>query len=241
MINKTCKNNPKFYGRIKGRKLSPFKELLFNNVLPFIKYDKNIWKEQNEKYLEIGFGHGEHLIYQSNQNPNTILIGAEVFQNGIVDLIAKTINRENLLKEYKKNKKIFDNKDYIESIIKHKNIFIYPDDVRKIYKDIPDSSISKIFILYPDPWPKKRHYKRRIISKENITVFKRILKQGGLLRFVSDVQDYNEWTLEEMKNTDFKLIRNEQTPPEDWVITKYEGKAKKEGRNSKYLDYICKK
>jgi tRNA (guanine-N7-)-methyltransferase len=234
------KNNKKykFYGRVKGKKLSQFKQLILDHILDLVRYDKSVWRCKGEKWLEIGFGHGEHMVYQAKQNPDKIIVGAEVFQNGIADLLGRIIDREQLLLKYQNRENVFGNKGYLKSVVKYENLKIFPDDIRLIYDEIPDNSLERVFVLYPDPWPKLRHNKRRIISKENIAEFSRMLKVGGVLRIATDIFDYYDWAKEKTAAfAEFALDYDSEIPYSDWVMSKYEAKAKKAGRISRYLEY----
>jgi len=215
----------KFYGRRKTKPLSPFRQKLMDFVLPQltipikkkINIDTIFSFKPKETWLEIGFGGGEHLAAQVQKNPEVGFIGSEVFINGIANFIV-------LLKEAEWKKR---------------NIRIYPDDVRKLFPCIPDESIERIYLLYPDPWPKKKHQKRRMISKDILDVFMRILKKNGQLFLATDRQDYLVWSLMQIaQHKGFKLQTKEDDfhkPFLAWVPTKYEEKAKKENRRSFYL------
>jgi tRNA (guanine-N7-)-methyltransferase len=156
-------------------------------------------------WLEIGFGGGEHLAHQARLHPGTSIIGCEPYVNGIAGLL----------------KSIYDEK--------LDNIRVYPDDVRKLLEHLPESSLSRVFILYPDPWPKARHHKRRLISKEFLDALARVMKPGAELRLATDHADYATWMLERLlphpaftwtaETCDYWL-----KPPADWLSTRYEQK-----------------
>jgi tRNA (guanine-N7-)-methyltransferase len=140
--------------------------------------------------------------------------GAEPFRNGVAKLLA---------------------------LIEEKaigNIHIHDDDVRYLLEKLPPASLSRIYVLYPDPWPKKRHHERRIIGPETLMKFHALLKPGGAFLFASDIADYIEWTLRECReNGGFELVGNSLEPFENWTQTRYEAKAKREGRSSRYLKF----
>jgi tRNA (guanine-N7-)-methyltransferase len=159
---------------------------------------KNVW-------LEIGFGGGEHLFWQAQQNPEVGLIGAEPYLNGVVKLLSK-LEASPL-----------------------PNIRIHMGDAREIIHALPDASLGRVFVLFPDPWPKLRHHKRRFIQMEMLDRLARVMKPGAELRFASDDPGYVEWTLERlMAHPSFEWTAARaadwQTRPVDWPPTRYEAK-----------------
>ena len=207
------KNNPseiiRFYGR---RKSHPLKEAQKDLMLslPEFDFDAGLINPGHINALEIGFGGGEHLAYMAQQNPHVHYFGAEVFQNGIVSLLRSAT--ENAIQ----------------------NVHIYPGDIRLILKDFPENSLDAVYLLFPDPWPKARHAKRRFIQKETISLLSHILKPGGLWYIASDHPIYQEWVEAQMHNQTFFAQRrpdlSERPDPTTWPITRYEKKAHKEGR-----------
>jgi tRNA (guanine-N7-)-methyltransferase len=216
------------YGRRRGRRLRSGKQSLMDEVLPEVSVTlpergvldlKKIFPKAKEAWLEIGFGGGEHLAHQARQNPDTGIIGCEPYVNGIAGLL-KSIHDEKL-----------------------NNIRIYPDDVRLLLEKIPDWALSRVFILYPDPWPKARHHKRRLISKEFLDTLSRVMKPGAELRLATDWEDYATWMLERvLPHPGFtwtaKTCDDWLTPPADWLSTRYEQKALAEGRVPTYLRFV---
>ena len=173
-------DKPKFYGRRQGRKIRKAKTGLLERFLPEVALDikkpltRDIFGTKvTDICLEIGFGNGEHIAGQSLNNPQTGFIGAEVFKNGVANLLTLMTG-------------IKENSDMPEDIKllpeRSDNLRIWSDDVRILFANIPDSFLSKIFLLFPDPWPKKRHAFRRFINPENLREIARILKKGGILR-----------------------------------------------------------
>lgn len=220
------------YGRRKSRKLTPYKAELMETLLPRIavrfpnddEHSENRPKELAKTYdniwVEIGFGGGEHLAQQAAANPGALLIGCEPYIDGVAKLLADVDTRG------------------IE------NVRVLAEDARLVLNELPDASVSRVFILFPDPWPKVRHQKRRIVSQEMLSIIARVLKQGGELRLATDHVDYSEWMLEHVlahEAFEWQVERHSdwQTPPADWVPTRYEQKTRAQGREPVY--YLLKK
>ncbi|MEZ5691722.1 MAG: tRNA (guanosine(46)-N7)-methyltransferase TrmB [Rickettsiales bacterium] len=204
------KNKPlRSFGRRKGRNLRASKQEQFAELLPQLELllnDINLLDFNKETWLEIGFGGGEHLAYQARVHPEVNFIGCEPYINGI----------STLLTDIKENNT--------------KNIRIYSDDARDLIKVLPDNSLGRVFILYPDPWPKKRHNKRRIISTELLDMLARVMKDGAELRLATDSSDYATWMLERLlAHPSFKWTAKScddwLNPPSEWISTRYERKA----------------
>ncbi len=203
-----------FYGRRKGKPLRRHHLELVNELLPQLRFNPAAGAPKGEAWLEIGFGGGEHLAHLAALHPAVQFIGAEPFLNGVAKLLALIAER------------------------KLSNIRIHDDDVRYLLPQLAPQSLARIYLLYPDPWPKARQNKRRFVNQENLAQIARLLKPGGLFLFASDIADYVEWTLAEVaQNTAFKLVSNSPEPFENWVQTRYETKAVREGRTSRYLTF----
>ena len=203
-----------FYGRRRGKTLRRHHLQLTEDLLPGIRVDLNDPLPSGEVWLEIGFGGGEHLAHQALTNPNVSIIGAEPFRNGVAKLLA-FIEAQSL-----------------------SNIRVHDDDVRYLLEKLPPASLSKIFVLYPDPWPKKRHHERRIVNVDTLKQFHGLLKPDGLFLFASDIAEYVDWTLRECReNGGFQLRRSSLEPYENWLPTRYEAKARREGRTTQYLSF----
>jgi tRNA (guanine-N7-)-methyltransferase len=204
----------KLYGRRKGPKLSAHKEDLRQTLLP--KHALKIVQGTDprdyfaprveEVWLEIGFGAGEHMLALARTNPAVGLIGAEPYESGVAKLLSH----------------MEDNPPA--------NLRIHEGDARDILAALPDGSLGKVFVLFPDPWPKTRHHKRRFIQTEMLTLFARVLRAGGEFRFASDDAGYAAWTLERaLAHPDFAWTA--QSPadfnarPAHWPPTRYEAKA----------------
>jgi tRNA (guanine-N7-)-methyltransferase len=175
-------------------------------------------EEKSAYWLEIGTGGGEHIAGQAEKNPDIGCIASEVFENGISSLL-QHIKHKNL-----------------------QNVRIYPQDVRFLLKVLPEHSLDRVFVLFPDPWPKSRHHKRRLISQEMLDMLARVIKPGGSLRIATDHVDYSQWILVQMQQrADFvwqaRAAKDWLNAPKDHIPTRYQQKAKDVGRNSLYLDY----
>jgi tRNA (guanine-N7-)-methyltransferase len=206
-----------FFGRRRGKTLRRHHLQLMEELLPTLRVDlgQPLTARAGEVWLEIGFGGGEHLAHQAELHPDANFIGAEPFRNGVAKLLA-LIEEKSLA-----------------------NIRIHDDDVRYLLEKLPSASLSRIYVLYPDPWPKKRHHERRIVNAETLKQFHTLLKPDGMLLFASDIADYVEWTLREVReHGGFGLADNLSEPFENWFQTRYETKAKREGRETQYLTFI---
>ncbi|MGQ0483780.1 MAG: tRNA (guanosine(46)-N7)-methyltransferase TrmB [Hyphomicrobiales bacterium] len=206
----------RFYGRRKGHALRRRHLQLVETLLPKLRIDlaAPLSGLTPPVRLEIGFGGGEHLARQAELNPDISFIGAEPFVNGVAKLLA-------LIEE----KKLA-------------NIRIHDGDVRYLLEALPAGSLERIYLLYPDPWPKARHAKRRFVNAENLGHVHRLLAPGGLFLFASDIADYVEWTRERVAaHGGFAEDGEAAQPFEDWVETRYEAKARREGRVPFYLRF----
>jgi len=214
------------YGRRRGRALSPRQKALWTQVLPRVALPpdahalqrvSNMFAPAVKKiWLEIGFGGGEHLIWQATHNPDVGLIGCEPFEDGVVKVLS-AVDTEGLA-----------------------NVRIHADDGRPLLRLLPEAGVDRAFVLFPDPWPKKRHHKRRLVSSETVAELARILRAGGELRIATDIGEYAcailqavlghggfGWTA--MGPDDWR------NRPTDWPPTRYEAKALREGRRCYYF------
>ncbi len=216
------------YGRVKGRKLSRHQSELLSRGLTKHKLDMSrqlraeelaaIFSEPvSEVWLEIGFGAGEHLIWQAEQNPHVSLIGAEPYVNGVVATLSM-----------------------LEARGLGDRIKIHPEDAISLLNWLPEASLSRAFVLFPDPWPKKRHRERRVFSPLLLDKLGRLLRSGAELRFASDIADYADAAIEHANtHPDFEVVQiftsaNRSSAP-DWPVTRYEEKASKHGRLSTFI------
>lgn len=206
------------YGRRKGKALRPHHTKLIAELLPQVAFDPRHLDSKRPVRLEIGFGGGEHLAHQAELNRDTLFIGAEPFINGVAKLLALIETR------------------------KLDNILIHADDARALFDLLPEGTLERIYLLYPDPWPKARHLRRRLVSPETLKQFHRLLKPGGLFLFASDIDHYVQWTLFETRKAGgftwlAECASDWRIPFPDWIETRYEAKAKREGRVSSYLTF----
>ncbi len=167
-------------------------------------------------WLEIGFGSGEHLAAQAAAHPDTGFIGCEVYVNGIAALLAR-IERDGIA-----------------------NIRIFPEDARLLLPALPDACLGRVFLLFPDPWPKKRHAERRFVGEANLDQLARSMRPGAELRIATDDAVYKSWLVERMAaRPDFRdVTENASARPADWPGTRYEAKALREGREPIYRRYL---
>jgi tRNA (guanine-N7-)-methyltransferase len=204
----------KLYGRRMGPKLSAQQAQLLETLLPQLRLSLRAGADPrsyfpspvSEVWLEIGFGAGEHLLWQAERHTDIGLIGAEPYVSGVAKLLSKLAGDP------------------------PGNIRIHDDDARDIIEALPDASLARVFILFPDPWPKTRHHKRRFIQMEMLDWLARVMKPGAELRFASDDADYLNWTLERlMAHRAFAwtatCANDWRTRPADWPQTRYESKA----------------
>ena len=166
-------------------------------------------------WLEVGFGGGEHLVHMAALNPQAHLIGAEPFVNGIAMLLGK-IRAAGVT-----------------------NLALHPGDVRDLFDVLPDGCLQRVFLNYPDPWPKARHHRRRFVTPEYLQALARVTASGAEFRVATDIPNYVRQTLEEVPQAGFALERQagQGGAWEDWLSTRYEQKALREGRAPHYLTF----
>lgn len=211
------------FGRIKSRKLSDHKKSLFSDLLPQYQFNQNEFisfaKNFREINLEIGFGFGDFLFENAKNNSEIGFIGCEPHINGVVNLLAK-LEQEPLT-----------------------NIKILDSDSRPFLTEIPDNILRKIYILFPDPWPKSKHYKRRLINVKFLKLLYQKMSDNSELIIASDHDAYKEWIMTEILksglfNWTAKSKSDWQNFPSDWTQTKYQKKAIIQGRISVYLNFV---
>ncbi|OPZ76777.1 MAG: tRNA (guanine-N(7)-)-methyltransferase [Alphaproteobacteria bacterium ADurb.Bin438] len=227
------KERIKFYGRKKGKKLKENREKLLLNFLDKVKLDPeksfevtDIFSQSFDKHvLEIGFGGGEHIAAQSLKNQDTGYIGAEVFINGIASLLAHLTGHEG-------GEALADGRV--------DNVRIFNDDVRLILPSFKNNCFDKVYLLFPDPWPKTRHKARRFVNHPQLDELSRIMKSGGEFIVASDDMTYIRWALfvmSERKDFDIIWTKSEEyfTQPNGWEQTRYETKALNQEKKPVYL------
>ncbi len=209
------------HGRKRSHRLSIAGQQLLDELLPLVSVPLDVAAQNpmhlfappcRELWLEIGFGDGGHLAWLAAANPEIGFIGCEPYVNGVAHLL-ETIAAQG-----------------------QGNIRIHAGDARDILAALPAKSVARVFILFPDPWPRKRHHKRRFISAENLDALARIMPPARELLFASDSADYCQWTMAHMQNhPDFSEAVHERG---EAPITKYEAKARAAGRTPRYLRFI---
>ncbi len=218
----------RFYGRRKGRPLRKGQQRLIDTLLQRLAIDLPasgtfdpralFVRAPQEVWLEIGFGGGEHLAEQARANPQAGIIGCEVFLNGIATLLAQVAAQDLA------------------------NVRIYPEDARDLLDRLPDASLDRAFLLFPDPWPKRRHAERRFIQTERLDQLARLLKPGAEFRVASDDPGYITWALAHLTaHPHFQWLaqgpRDWRERPADWPPTRYEAKARREGRQPAFFRF----
>lgn len=209
------------YGRHSGRPLRPAQAAVLAEVSESQGFSADevpaLLKSHKEVWLEIGIGAGEHLAWQAAHHPNTLLIGAEYFLNGFARAC----------------KHVADGK--------LDNVRLFQGDAREVMDALPDGCLHQAFILHPDPWPKARQWRRRIVSEETLTTLARLMIPGGRLRIASDHADYQPWIMRVLiAHPSFNWTAEKASDwidrPEDWPQTRYEAKSIREGRPTMYIE-----
>ncbi|MEL7275732.1 MAG: tRNA (guanosine(46)-N7)-methyltransferase TrmB [Pseudomonadota bacterium] len=222
-----------FYGRRRGKKLRPGQAERMETTLAEIAPPGVTWEDNPDRtpldlpalfgddrpvWLEIGFGAGEHMLHQAVTQPDVGIIGCEPFINGVAAFLGRMAQEE------------------------IGNVRVHAGDARDLLDVLPEASLSRAFLLYPDPWPKTRHHRRRFVCKENLDPLARALKRGAVLRVATDIEDYVRHTLEAMQaHPAFEWTAESPSdwrdPWPDWHRTRYEAKAVREGRVPHYLTF----
>jgi tRNA (guanine-N7-)-methyltransferase len=208
-----------FFGRRKGKSISKSRvDFYDSNLSRFAVPDGELEIPPGPASFEIGYGSGEHLVGMAKKNPGEFFLGAEAFRNGNAAMV-RALAAEGL-----------------------GNVRIFPDDVNLLLPRIKPGSFDRIYILYPDPWPKNRHEERRMVSRERLEVFHGILRPGGTLLVASDHPAYIPWALMVALSCGLfgwtaGVSSDFTRPPADWVPTRYELKAVEAGRVPIYLNF----
>lgn len=220
----------RLYGRRQGRPLRAGRRQLLETVLPGLEitfphegrrldpgrlFDPPLAR----LFLEIGFGAGEHLVWQAAQHPDVGFLAAEYFVTGVASLLGQLADED-----------------------RKSRLRLYIGDARDLLEALPEACLDRIFILFPDPWPKRRHHKRRLIQTETVLSLARVLRDGGELRFATDDAGYLAWALERL--TAEPTLAWQVSGPDDWrrrgddwPATRYEEKALAAGRKPVYLRF----
>lgn len=211
----------RLYGRVHGKKLRPRQEWLLAEFLPRTSWPEiPFFIQPREIWMEVGFGGGEHAYELATQNPDIGYIAAEVFDNGICALLSKIAP------------------DGTQVPTPLPNLRLYTEDARPLLRGMAAGALSKLFLMFPDPWPKARHAKRRFVHPEILPEVARILRPGGEWRIASDDPTYQNWTDEVLAGQNLFSVRRTDHHPEGWPHTRYEAKAAKAGRVSFYWSLI---
>ncbi|MEZ5911570.1 MAG: tRNA (guanosine(46)-N7)-methyltransferase TrmB [Paracoccaceae bacterium] len=217
-----------FYGRRHGKTLRDSQRSYLSEDLDSLR-PAGIWPAENPArevldwpaifartapvWLEIGFGGGEHLVHMAERYPQVDLIGCEPFINGVAMLLGK-IRAAGVT-----------------------NLAVHPGDVRDLFDVLPEARVEKAFLNYPDPWPKRRHHRRRFVTREHLVPLARVMAPGGEFRVATDIPDYVRQTVQEVPKAGFRLLDRSRAPWDDWLSTRYEQKALREGRVPEYVTF----
>ncbi|HLZ04638.1 MAG TPA: tRNA (guanine(46)-N(7))-methyltransferase TrmB [Bradyrhizobium sp.] len=217
-----------FFGRRKGHRLRAHQADLITHLLPQLVLDigAGVHSSLTELFdpppnavrLEIGFGGGEHLAAEAQKLPHTGFIGCEPYVNGMAKILAQ-IEAHNI-----------------------GNIRLFAGDAADLLAWLPQASLARIDLIHPDPWPKRRHWKRRFVQDATVAAMARVLTRGGEFRFVSDIDDYCAWTLAHLlRSPDFRWLAERaddwRLPWDGYTMTRYGRKAEREGRVANYLRF----
>lgn len=215
------------FGRRRGRKLSARQQHLLEEFLPRVALPEALPASLTEVFatpasrvwLEIGFGGGEHLVWQARANADVGLIGCEVFEDGVVKVLS-VLDEAGL-----------------------GNVRLYTEDAREVLRRLPEGSLDRVFILFPDPWPKRRHVKRRLINRTLVDQLARVMRGGAELRIGTDIGDYLRTILLAMRGRpafawQVQGPEDWRVRPADWPGTRYEAKAGREGRRCYFLRFV---
>lgn len=217
-----------FYGRIHGKTLRPAQKVYLSEDLDSLRPrgltraenpgrvpvdPASIFGDDRPVWLEIGFGGGEHLVHMAALYPGIGIVGAEPFVNGVAMLLGR-IRAAGV-----------------------ENLAVHPGDARDILEVFTPASVARAFLNYPDPWPKRRHHRRRFVTPDHLVPLARVMKPGAEFRIATDIPDYVRQALKEVPRAGFELTGESAVPWPDWISTRYEQKALREGRVPHYLTF----
>ncbi|NHO32300.1 tRNA (guanosine(46)-N7)-methyltransferase TrmB [Acetobacter sp. LMG 1636] len=221
---------PRLYGRQKGRPLRQRQQCLIDEALPRIRFPLRdagspasaFTVQPKQIWLEVGFGGGEHVVAQVAAYPAVGYIASEVFENGLCSLLSR----------------LFPEGQEATAPLPP-TLRVWDDDARLLLAQLPEASLDRLFLMFPDPWPKARHAKRRFVHPGNLSLVARVLKPGSEWRVASDDPTYQAWVEEVMENQNlFEIAEAVTIRPDDWPPTRYEAKAIKAGRQPFYWRFI---
>jgi tRNA (guanine-N7-)-methyltransferase len=217
-----------FYGRRHGKTLRGTQKTYLSEDLETLR-PHGVWPAENPErapldlaaifgddrplWLEIGFGGGEHMVHMAARYPEIGLIGCEPFINGVAMLLGK-IRRAGVT-----------------------NLAVHPGDVRDLFDVLPKERVARAFLNYPDPWPKRRHHRRRFVTQDHLVPLAQAMAPGAEFRVATDIPDYMRQTLLEVPKAGFEFVSHSGTPWDDWFSTRFEQKALREGRVPDYATF----
>lgn len=217
-----------FYGRIRGKTMRASQKTYLSEDLDSLR-PRGITRAENPGrevidpatifgndapiWLEVGFGGGEHLVHMAATYPQVNIIGAEPFINGVAMLLGKIRAAEVT------------------------NLAVHPGDARDLMDVLPEGCIARAFLNYPDPWPKRRHHRRRFVTADHLVPLARVMAPGAEFRVATDIPSYMAQALREVPKAGFELVTHSGTPWSDWISTRYEQKALREGRTPDYATF----
>jgi tRNA (guanine-N7-)-methyltransferase len=216
----------RLYGRQRGHPLRPRQRLLVDVTLPRLRFDLALAGDPGsafgapvrELWLEVGFGGGEHALAQAASHPDAGLIACEVFENGICSLLSRLAPEGG-----EASARLPD------------NLRLWDDDARVLTRALPDGCLDRLFLLFPDPWPKSRHAKRRFVHPAALPGIARVLRPGAVWRIASDDPTYQAWVADVLADQRFFAVPPPATArPAGWPATRYEAKALAAGRTPRY-------
>ncbi|MDJ0391213.1 tRNA (guanine(46)-N(7))-methyltransferase TrmB [Roseomonas sp. E05] len=216
----------RLYGRRRGHPLRARQQLLLEETAPRLAFDPadpfaSFPVRPRELWLEVGFGGGEHTLAQIAANPEAGLIACEVFENGICSLLTRLVPEGGEA-----------------TAPLPPNLRLWTEDARRLLRELPEGALSRLFLMFPDPWPKARHAKRRFVHPSILPVLARAIRPGGEWRIATDDPTYQAWVAEVMGAQDlFERALLADRRPEGWPGTRYEAKALREGRQPLYWSW----
>ncbi len=210
----------RLYGRVTGHALRPRQVLLLERTLPRLRPDPadpfRDWP--GPRWLEVGAGGGEHALAQSEAHPEAMLVACEVFRPGLCSLLSRLVPEGGEA-----------------TAALPANLRVWDDDARPLLRGLPAASLDRLFLLFPDPWPKSRHAKRRFVHPARLPEIARVLRPGAQWRIASDDPTYQAWVADVLRGQEWFHVPAPATErPDGWPPTRYEAKARAAGRSPRY-------